>query len=123
MTILTPVTLVKASQRATKASSSDCTKYFQRNIDSCAPFSGVQCADCAHACAHSSKAGPLVAAIAACAVPPLTRVRRVNIVMVASSLVVLRVEPAPCGPFEQMDEPRIGSEPDFVARSGFGALA
>ena len=42
MSTLTPVALVKASQSFTKASSSACTKYFQRSIDSLAPFSGFQ---------------------------------------------------------------------------------
>src|SRR5258708_39271975 len=121
MLTLTPVALVKASISATKASSSDCTKYFQRSIDSCAPFSGFHGAACAHAFAHPSKAGPFVAPTAANAVPPFTSVRRVNTFMVASSLAVLRVEPAPDRPFEQMDERRIGSEPDLIARLAFVA--
>jgi hypothetical protein len=76
--ILTPVALVKESIKATKASSSDWTKYFQRRIDSCAPFSGFHCEDCAHALAQSSNAGPVNAPAAAAAVPPLTSVRRVK---------------------------------------------
>jgi hypothetical protein len=61
MLTLTPVAWVKASISLTKASSSDCTKYFQRSMESCAPFSGFQGAACAQALAHSSKAGPVSA--------------------------------------------------------------
>src|SRR5262249_25758307 len=78
---LTPVALVKASMSATNASSSDCTKYFQRNRPSCAPLSGFQGAACAQALLHSSSAGPVSAPVAASEVAPFTRVRRVNIVM------------------------------------------
>src|SRR5258707_11741943 len=74
----TPVAWVKAAISLTKASSSDCTKYFQRSIDSLAPFSGFQGAACAQALDHSSKAGPVNALAAPSAVPPLTRARRVK---------------------------------------------
>src|SRR5215471_3520850 len=67
---LTPVALVKASSSATKASSSDCTKYFQRSMESCAPFSGFHGAACAQALAQSVSAGPVSAPAAASAVPP-----------------------------------------------------
>src|SRR2546430_14781213 len=73
---LTPVALVKASMSATNASSSDCTKYFQRNKPSCAPLSGFQGAACAQALLHSSSAGPASAPVAASEVAPFTRVRR-----------------------------------------------
>ena len=77
----TPVALVNASRIFTNASSSDCTKYFHRSIESCAPGSGFQGALCAQARAHSSNAGPVSAPAAASAVPLLTRARRVRIVM------------------------------------------
>src|SRR2546430_6980853 len=78
---LTPVALVKASMSATNASSSDCTKYFQRNKPSCAPFSGFHGAACAQALLHSSSAGPASAPVAASEVAPFTRVRRGGKVM------------------------------------------
>src|SRR5216683_5801069 len=86
---LTPVALVKASSRATNASSSACTKYFHRSIASWAFFSGFHGAVCAHALAHSSSAGPASAPAAAAAVPPFTRVRRVKSVMMVSSVYLL----------------------------------
>src|SRR6185312_11513078 len=55
----TPVACVKAWMSFTKASSSACTKYFQRSIESLAPFSGFQGALCAQAFAQSSSAGPV----------------------------------------------------------------
>src|SRR5256884_7886515 len=73
---LTPVALVKASSSAMNSSSSDCTKYFQRNKPSCAPFSGFHGAACAQALLHSSSAGPASAPVAASEVAPFTRVRR-----------------------------------------------
>src|SRR5215471_14638268 len=69
MFTFTLVALVKASIRATNASSSDCTKYFQRSIDSSAPASGFHGAACAQALAQSSSAGPVRAPAAANAVP------------------------------------------------------
>src|SRR6516162_1515664 len=85
---LTPVALVKPSMSAMNASSSDCTKYFQRNKPSCAPFSGFQGAACAQALLHSSSAGPASAPVAASEVAPFTKVRRVNMVMAVSSVVM-----------------------------------
>ena len=73
MLTFTPVAWVKASISLTKASSSDCTKYFQRSMESCASFSGFHGAACAQALAHSSSAGPVSAPAAAAAVPPFTR--------------------------------------------------
>ena len=88
MLTFTPVALVKASISATKASSSDCTKYFHRSMDSCAPLSGFHGAVCAQALAQSSKAGPVSAPAAASAVPLVTRARRVMVMAVSS--VVMR---------------------------------
>src|SRR6266478_8708124 len=73
MLTLTPVALVKASISATNSSSSDCTKYFQRNKPSCAPLSGFHGAACAQALLHSSNAGPASAPVAASEVAPFTR--------------------------------------------------
>src|SRR5262249_62265332 len=81
MSTFTPVALVKASTSFTNASSSDWTKYFQRSIDNLASFSGFQGAFCAQAFAHSSKAGPVNAPAAKAAVPPLTKVRRGEVVL------------------------------------------
>src|ERR1017187_4627679 len=100
----------------TNWSSSDCTKYFQRNNDSAAPFSGFQGAVCAQALAQSSKAGPVRAPAAAIAVPLLTSVRRVIIVMDVPPLMFSDGEALPRGGIEQMHEPGIGFEPDLVAR-------
>src|SRR5712691_12951416 len=100
----------------TNASSSDCTKYFQRSIESCAPFSGFQGADCAQALAQSSRAGPVSAPAAAIAVPLLTSVRRVIIVMDVPPFIFSGGEPLPRSGIEQMHEPGIGFEPDLVAR-------
>src|SRR5260370_41397730 len=117
MLTLTPVALVKASISATKASSSDCTKYFQRSIESCAPGSGFHGAVCAQAFAQSSNAGPVSAPAAPAAVPPLINARRVKMVMVVFSLLVFRlgdlrlgscVEPLAGGLLEQVHEVRIG---------------
>src|SRR5215471_13626964 len=74
----TPVAWLKAAISFTNASSSDCTKYFQRSIDSLAPFSGFQGAFCAQAFAQSSSAGPVNAPAAIAAVPLLIKVRRVK---------------------------------------------
>src|SRR5271169_6623898 len=115
--ILTPVALVKASISATNFSSSACTKYFQRRIESCASFSGFQGAACAQALDHSRKAGPVSAEVAAAAVPPWSRVRRLKKVMVVSpGLVWLCCEPLPRSAIEQMHEAGIGFEPDLFAR-------
>src|SRR6476661_6091133 len=117
MLTLTPVAWVNASISLTKASSSDCTKYFQRSMESCAPFSAFQGADCAQALAHSSRAGPVRAPAAAAAVPPFTKVRRVNMVMSRSSGFEFSSDQSLSrGRVEQMDEPWIGFEPDLVAR-------
>src|SRR5262249_28647183 len=105
---LTPVALVKASIRATNASSSDCTKYFQRSSESCAPFSGFQGAAWAHAFAHSSSPEPARVPVAANAVPPCTRARRVNVVM--SHPPSLGIQSPSGRRVEQMHEPRIGLE-------------
>src|SRR5215467_2865731 len=83
---LTPVAFVNASTSFTKASSSDWTKYFHRSIESLASFSGFQGAFCAQTFAHSSKAEPVKAPAATAAVPPLTRVRRVKLLMVVPPL-------------------------------------
>src|ERR1700693_5400951 len=91
MLTLTPVALVKASISATKASSSDCTKYFQRSMESCASFSGFQDALCAQAFAHSSSAGPVSAPVAASAVDPCRTARREKLVMAFLPAVVSRV--------------------------------
>src|SRR4051812_41947914 len=115
MLTFTPVACVNASISLTKASSSDCTKYFQRSMESCAPFSAFHGADCAQALAHSSSAGPVRAPAAAAAVPPFTSVRRVNMVMVPPGWF-LRVQSLFRGLVEQMDELRFGLEPDLVAR-------
>src|ERR1051325_3789549 len=149
MSTFTPVALLKASISLTKASSSDCTKYFQRSIDSLAPFSGFHGALCAQAFAQSSSAGPVSTPAAPSAVPPFTKARRVYIVMIASSvgLIVahdlfrkpvpstdqvrgqafrdhaLRTETFSRLGIEQMHETRIGLEPDLVARLECMALA
>src|SRR5262245_33555237 len=122
MSTLTPVACANASISFTKASSSDCTKYFQRSIDSLAPGSGFHGADCAQALAQSSRAGPVNAPVAASAVPPFTRARRVTIVM-GFLRCSLCVESFSCCCVEQMDEVRIGLEPDAVARFEAVALA
>src|SRR5262245_52684733 len=120
MSTLTPVALVNASISLTNASSSDCTKYFQRSIDSLASFSGFHGAACAQAFAQSSSAGPVKAPAAASAVPPFTSVRRVTIVMVSSVVkllfCVLCVQSLSGRLVEQMNELRIGLEPDSIAR-------
>src|ERR1700704_2894642 len=131
MLTLTPVALVKVSISATNASSSDCTKYFQRNIESCAPCSGFHGALCAQALAQSSSAGPVSAPAASVAVPPCTNARRVKMIMLFS-LVISRfadfrlascVEPLACRLVEQVDEMRGGPEPDLVARLELVAFA
>src|SRR6476659_96397 len=117
MLTLTPVAWVNASISLTKASSSDCTKYFQRSMESCAPFSAFQGADCAQALAHSSRAGPVRAPAAATAVPPFTKVRRVNMVIGRSSGFDFSSDQSLSrGLVEEMDEPWFGLEPDLVAR-------
>src|SRR5712691_4387615 len=118
----TPVACVNASISFTKASSSDCTKYFQRSIESLASFSGFHGAACAQARAHSKSAGPVSAPAAASAVPPWITVRRVKFVMVVSSSL-LCVQSFSRRFVEQMDELRIGFEPDLVARLEIVALA
>src|SRR6266851_10349414 len=122
MLTFTPVAWVKASISLTKASSSDCTKYFQRSSESCAPFSGFHGAAWAQAFAHSRSPEPARAPVAATAVPPCMRVRRVNVVMVASSLFS-SIQSFSGRLVEQMHEPWIGLEPDLVARLEFEALA
>src|SRR3954471_17933474 len=91
-------------------------------MESFASFSGFQGAACAQALAQSSSAGPASVPAAASAVPPFTRVRRVNVVMglppccsAAQSFATLRIE--------QMPQTRIGFEPDLVARLELVALA
>src|SRR5256885_2252850 len=119
MLTFTPVACVNASISFTKASSSDCTKYFQRSMESCAFFSGFQGAACAQALAQSSRAGAVSAAAAVAAVPPFTSVRRVNMVIVVLPLDFafgfLCGQSLPRGRIEQMNQPRIGFEPDLVA--------
>src|SRR6201981_1006231 len=117
---LTPVALVKASSSAMNSSSSDCTKYFQRNKPSCAPFSGFHGAACAQALLHSSSAGP--ASVAASEVAPFTRVRRVNMVM-ALFPPLSRVKTSPAWLVEQMRQAWIRLEPDLVARFEVVAFA
>src|SRR5215831_546950 len=114
MLTLTPVALVKASISATNASSSLCTKYFQRSIESCALGSGFHGAVCAQALAQSSRAGPVSAPVAASAVPPFTRVRRVSILI--GFLRLLCIQSLSGRLVEQVHEPRIGFEPDHIAR-------
>src|SRR5471030_440169 len=109
-----PVAWVKAAISLTKASSSDCTKYFQRSIDSLAPFSGFHGAFCAQALAQSSSAGPVSALAAPIAVPPFTRARRVKSVMVVPPFgFCLSGESFARRLVEQMDERRIWFEPDL----------
>src|SRR5262249_50291470 len=86
----TPVVFLKASTIAMNAWSSASTKRFQRITVSLAPASGFQGAACAHALAHSSSAGPARAAVAVSAVLPRTRVRRVKVAMVVSSIAMVR---------------------------------
>ena len=119
----TPVALVKASINLTNASSSDCTKYFQRSIESFASFSGFQGALCAQAFAHSSRAGPVNAPAAIAAVPPLIKVRRVKLLIVVPPVVVLVAEAFPRRLVEKMNEPRIWLKPDLFARLELMALA
>src|SRR5689334_15850023 len=113
--------------RATNASSSDWTKYFQRNIESWAPLSGFHGALCAQALAHSSRAGPVSAPVAPAAVAALMRVRRVNIRMVLLPPSCFGTfsdrEPLARRLVEQMNELRIGFEPDRVARLELMTLA
>src|SRR5690348_1520948 len=114
----TPVALLKAAISLTKASSSDCTKYFQRSIESLAPFSGFHCAFCAQALAQSRSAGPVSAPAATAAVALPSSPRRVNVVMVSSVRFLYRSggEPLPRIGIEQMHKAGIGFEPDLVAR-------
>src|SRR5450755_2907459 len=109
----TPVAWVNASISFTNWSSSDCTKYFQRNSDSAALFSGFQGAVCAQALAQSSKAGPVRAPAAASAVPLPTSARRVIIVIDVPPFVFSSSEPLPRSGIEQMHEPGVGFEPDL----------
>src|SRR3989454_7493735 len=111
---LTPVALAKASMSATNSSSSDCTKYFQRNKPSCAPFSGLHGAVCAQALLHSSSAGPASALVAASEVAPCTRVRRGKMVMALFS-PLSRVETSPPWFVEQMRQSWVRLWPGLVA--------
>src|SRR5262252_188908 len=132
---LTPVAWVKASSSFTNASSSACTKYFHRNIASCAFFSGFHGAVCAQALAHSRSAGPVSAPAAAAAVAPLARARRVKSVMMLPPFILRSVSLPACGggnlavesfagrPVEQVHEAHIGHEPHAVARLELMALA
>src|SRR4051812_35066473 len=125
MFTLTFVAFVNASTSFTNASSSVCTKYFQRSSESCASFSGFHGDDCAQAFAHSKNAGLVSAPAAATAVPPFMRVRRVKRCILISSLLCLALcrQAFPCRGVEQMNELRIGLQPDLVARLKFVALA
>src|SRR5579883_3378409 len=111
----------------TKASSSDCTKYFHRSMESWAPDSGFHGALCAQALAKSSSAGPVKAPAAAIAVPPCMSVRRVRFLMGLSP-------PCSCSRFlsiqtlarrlvENVDELRVWLEPDLLARLELVPLA
>src|ERR1700676_164981 len=68
--ISVPVADLNAATIALNASSSACTKRFQRITVSLAPCSAFHGADGAQALANSSKAGPVGAPAAASAVPP-----------------------------------------------------
>src|SRR5262245_42361660 len=98
-----------------KAWSSASTKRFQRITVSFAPGSGFHGAACAQALAQSSNAGPASAVVAASAVPPCTRVRRENLLMVGSSFGLSGVKPLAGRLIEEMHKPRVGLEPDAVA--------
>ena len=73
-----------------EGSSSDCTKYFQRSSESCALRSGLPGRGLGPGLRPFAEPD-MSAPVAASAVPPCTRVRRVSMVMVASSLVTLAV--------------------------------
>jgi hypothetical protein len=79
MLTLTRVAFVNAFITAMHPSSSAGTKAFHLRKESWAPFSGFHGTVCAHAVAHSSKAGPTRAPAVASAVPPLTSLRRVRL--------------------------------------------
>src|SRR5262249_1274193 len=123
----TPVALVNASRTFTNASSSDCTKYFHRSMDSWAPGSGFHGAFCAQARAHSSSAGPVNAPAAASAVPLLTRARRVRMVMLFLPVMCgpcwSRVKSLPGRLVKQMRKPSVRVEPDQLPRFELMALA
>src|SRR4030088_3616733 len=91
-------------------------------MDSFASFSGFQGAFCAQALAQSRRAGPASGPAAASAVPPFTKVRRVNVVMGLPPFCSAIQSFATLG-IEQTHEPRIGFEPDLVARLELVALA
>src|SRR5688572_5180389 len=89
----TPVALVKEATSARKASSSACTKRFQRITWSLAPFSGFQGALCAQACAHEFRSAPCRAARPPTAAPALSTSRRVTAlrsVMVAPPWLIVK---------------------------------
>src|SRR6185369_4552279 len=111
----TPVALLNASISLTNASSSAWTKYFQRSIESLAPFSGFQGAFCAQAFDHSRKAGPLSAAAAPAAVPPLTTARRVKSFILVPPFGFSLIQSFSSRLVEQMHQRRIRLEPDLVA--------
>src|SRR3954471_10958728 len=123
MSTFTPVAWVKASINFTKASSSACTKYFQRSIDSLAFFSGFHGAACAQAFAQSRSAGPVRALAAPIAVPPLTSVRRVKSIIVVPPFVLLCSQTFPRSFIEKMHDALVGLQPDLVARIEFVTLA
>jgi hypothetical protein len=68
--ISVPVAALNAATMALNASSSACTKRFQRITVSLAPGSAFQGAVCAQALAKSNRAGPVSAPAVASAVPP-----------------------------------------------------
>ena len=116
MLTFTPVALVKASISFTKASSSDCTKYFQRSIESLASFSGFHGAVCAQAFAQSSRAGPVERAGCGERGAALHQGAASEQGHGRSSVCVMRLKRCPRRLVEQVHEPRIGFEPDLVAR-------
>src|SRR5918995_4405272 len=135
MSTLTPVACVKAFMSATKASSSDWTKYFQRSIESWAPGSGFQGEVCAQALAKSRR---LVVEARASAAPPFSAERRSRWIMGRSSgsgllgercgrpvaaEIPRSVQSSPAFLVEEMGEVRHGAELDGFAGSGLHALA
>src|SRR6185369_5260629 len=124
--ISVPVAFWNAATIALNASSSAGTKRFQRITVSLAPFSACHGADCAQALAYSSRAGPVNAAAAVSAVPPLRTVRRVKSCIVVSPLRLFGcsgVEPLTRRLVEQMNERGIWFKPDFIARIELMAFA
>src|SRR3954452_19901109 len=133
---LTPVAWVKALMSATKASSSDCTKYFQRSIDSWAPDSGFHWFCCAQALAKSRR---FVAPAKPSAAPPFSiDLRSIFIMPIPpkcrdSWFVVAAVPRRPC-PYglyeplagllvEQVHDPGVGPDMDGLAGTCRDALA